>query len=178
GPARAVRAPGGVSPCAGAARPRGGPAGYPSLMAAAGSVPQSLKETIKEKIATALKDNLKLEEKEFVNPWSNQDKASVLQQTRCFSDTPIDSEKCMQLITRVLYLLQQGEKFTSQELTDLFFGCTKLFQVSSTRLRRMVFLVIKELEPPDEIAFIVASSLIKDAHARRACALASPPFSF
>jgi coatomer protein complex subunit gamma len=138
-------------------------------MAAPGSVPQSLKETIKEKIATALKDNLKLEEKEFVNPWSNQDKASVLQQTRCFSDTPIDSEKCMQLITRVLYLLQQGEKFTSQELTDLFFGCTKLFQVSSTRLRRMVFLVIKELEPPDEIAFIVASSLIKDMNGKNDC---------
>jgi coatomer protein complex subunit gamma len=138
-------------------------------MAAPGSAPQSLKETIKEKIATALKDNLKLEEREFVNPWSNQDKASVLQQTRCFSDTPIDSEKCLQLITRVLYLLQQGEKFTSQELTDLFFGVTKLFQVQSTRLRRMVFLVIKELEPPDEIAFIVASSLIKDMNGKNDC---------
>eukprot|EP00404_Azadinium_spinosum_P013284 CAMPEP_0180514656 /NCGR_PEP_ID=MMETSP1036_2-20121128/52853_1 /TAXON_ID=632150 /ORGANISM="Azadinium spinosum, Strain 3D9" /LENGTH=73 /DNA_ID=CAMNT_0022526107 /DNA_START=43 /DNA_END=260 /DNA_ORIENTATION=+ len=72
-------------------------------MAATGGTP-SLKESIKEKIATALKENLKMEEREFSNPWSNQDKASVLQQSRCFSATPIDAETCLQLLTRVLYL--------------------------------------------------------------------------
>mmetsp|Transcript_33383 Transcript_33383/g.72991 ORF Transcript_33383/g.72991 Transcript_33383/m.72991 type:complete len:928 (-) Transcript_33383:127-2910(-) len=130
---------------------------------------QSLKETIKEKIATALKENLKIEEREFVNPWANQDKASVLQQSRCFSDAPIDSEKCLNLLTRVLYLLQQGEKFTSQELTTLFFDVTKLFQSPSTRLRRMVYLIIKELEPAEGEVFICMSCLIKDMNSKNDC---------
>jgi coatomer protein complex subunit gamma len=129
---------------------------------------QSLKETIKEKIATAIKDNLKVEEGEFVNPWSDKDKASVLQNTRCFGETPIDAEKCINLLTRVLYLMQQGEKFTPQELTTIFFGVTKLFQAASTRLRRMVYLVIKELEMSED-SFIVVSSLIKDMNGKNDC---------
>jgi len=129
----------------------------------------SLKEALKEKLATALKDNLKLDEREFVNPWSDQDKASVLQQSRCFGDTPIDSEKCFQLLTRVLYLIQQGEKFSETELTSLFFGVTKLFQCQSRRLRRMVYLVIKELEPSEQEVFICMSCLIKDMTSKNDC---------
>ena len=34
---------------------------------------QSLRDTIKEKIATALKENLKMDEREFTNPWSTQE---------------------------------------------------------------------------------------------------------
>jgi len=123
---------------------------------------KSLKDTIKGKIANAIKENLKADEREFVNPWTNQDKAAVVQNSRCFGDSPIDAEKCMDLLTRILYLIQQGETFTAQELTSLFFGVTKLFQSKNTRLRRMVFLVIKELEPAEEEVFICVSCLIKD----------------
>eukprot|EP00930_Biecheleria_cincta_P060685 TRINITY_DN462_c0_g1_i2.p1 TRINITY_DN462_c0_g1~~TRINITY_DN462_c0_g1_i2.p1 ORF type:complete len:949 (-),score=224.27 TRINITY_DN462_c0_g1_i2:194-2974(-) len=130
---------------------------------------QSLKDTIKEKIATALKENLKMDEREFVNPWSSQDKSSVLQESRCFGDSPIDSEKCMNLLTRIIYLIQQGEKFTATELTDLFFGVTKLFQATNTRLRRMVYLVIKELEPSEQEVFICMSCLIKDMNSKNDC---------
>mmetsp|Transcript_92996 Transcript_92996/g.259075 ORF Transcript_92996/g.259075 Transcript_92996/m.259075 type:complete len:927 (+) Transcript_92996:124-2904(+) len=130
---------------------------------------QTFRETIKEKIATALKENLKIEEREFTNPWSNQDKASVLQQSRCFCDTPLDAEKCLNLLTRVLYLLQQGEKFTQQELTTLFFSVTRLFQSQSTRLRRMVYLVIKELDPSEEEVFIVNQCLIRDMNSKNDC---------
>mmetsp|Transcript_68621 Transcript_68621/g.146918 ORF Transcript_68621/g.146918 Transcript_68621/m.146918 type:complete len:937 (-) Transcript_68621:64-2874(-) len=127
---------------------------------------ESIKDSIKEKIATVLKENLKIEEKEFSNPWSDKDKAAVLQESRCFSETPIDSEKCLQLLTRVLYLLQQGEKFTAQELTKLFFDVTKLFQCPATRLRRMVYLVIKELEPSETEVFICMSCLVKDMNSQ------------
>eukprot|EP00437_Effrenium_voratum_P041885 CAMPEP_0181477176 /NCGR_PEP_ID=MMETSP1110-20121109/42084_1 /TAXON_ID=174948 /ORGANISM="Symbiodinium sp., Strain CCMP421" /LENGTH=918 /DNA_ID=CAMNT_0023602475 /DNA_START=89 /DNA_END=2845 /DNA_ORIENTATION=- len=130
---------------------------------------QSLRDTIKEKIATALKENLKMDEREFSNPWSTQDKASVLQESRCFSDAPIDSLKCLNLLTRIIYLIQQGEKFTAQELTNLFFGVTKLFQAQCTRLRRMVYLVIKELEPSDQEVFICMSCLIKDMNSKNDC---------
>lgn len=130
---------------------------------------QSLRDTIKEKIATALKENLKMDEREFTNPWSTQDKASVLQESRCFSDAPIDAPKCLNLLTRIIYLIQQGEKFTAQELTNLFFGVTKLFQAQCTRLRRMVYLVIKELEPSDQEVFICMSCLIKDMNSKNDC---------
>mmetsp|Transcript_26834 Transcript_26834/g.58346 ORF Transcript_26834/g.58346 Transcript_26834/m.58346 type:complete len:935 (+) Transcript_26834:218-3022(+) len=123
---------------------------------------QSFKEALKEKIAQTLKENLKGEEGEFVNPWSNLDKAAILQQTRCFASSPIDSEECLNLLTRILYVLQQGEKFTESELTSVFFGVTKLFHTSSSRLRRMVYLVVKELEPSEQEVFIVMSCLIKD----------------
>eukprot|EP00933_Yihiella_yeosuensis_P036468 TRINITY_DN30218_c0_g1_i1.p1 TRINITY_DN30218_c0_g1~~TRINITY_DN30218_c0_g1_i1.p1 ORF type:complete len:922 (+),score=176.87 TRINITY_DN30218_c0_g1_i1:108-2873(+) len=129
----------------------------------------SLKEAIKEKIASAIKDNLKMDEREFTNPWSTQDKASVLQQTRCFSDTPLDAHKCLDLLTRILYLLQQGEKFKESELTDLFFGVTKLFMSPNKRLRRMVYLVIKELEPAEQVVFICMSCLIKDMNSTDDC---------
>mmetsp|Transcript_49427 Transcript_49427/g.159522 ORF Transcript_49427/g.159522 Transcript_49427/m.159522 type:complete len:927 (+) Transcript_49427:119-2899(+) len=127
---------------------------------------QSFKDAIKEKIAQTLKENLKADESEFVNPWSNLDKAAILQQSRCFGETPIDSEQCLNLLTRVLYVLQQGEKFTESELTGLFFGVTKLFQTQSTRLRRMVYLVIKELEPSEQEVFICMSCLIKDMNSK------------
>eukprot|EP00933_Yihiella_yeosuensis_P015635 TRINITY_DN13580_c0_g1_i1.p1 TRINITY_DN13580_c0_g1~~TRINITY_DN13580_c0_g1_i1.p1 ORF type:complete len:921 (-),score=216.04 TRINITY_DN13580_c0_g1_i1:472-3234(-) len=130
---------------------------------------QSLKDAIKEKIATALKENLKVDERDFVNPWSTQDKAAVLQHSRCFSDAPLDSQKCLDLLTRVLYLLQQGEKFKPEEITNLFFGVTKLFQAPNTRLRRMVYLVIKELEPSETEVFICMSCLVKDMNSNNDC---------
>lgn len=130
---------------------------------------QSLKESLKEKIAKALKDNLKIEEKEFSNPWANQDKAAVMQSARCFSESPVDAEKCLNLLTRVLYLFQQGEKFTADEHTRLFFDVTKLFQCPNVRLRRMVYLVAKELEPADQEVFMIMSCLIKDMNSKKDC---------
>jgi len=129
----------------------------------------SLKEALKEKLAGVIKDNLKMEERDFVNPWSDEDKACILQKSRCFGETPIDTEKCLKLLTRVLYILQQGEKFTEQELTGLFFGVTKLFQTTSSRLRRMVYLVIKELEPSEQVVFICMSCLMKDMTGKNDC---------
>mmetsp|Transcript_108883 Transcript_108883/g.192559 ORF Transcript_108883/g.192559 Transcript_108883/m.192559 type:complete len:927 (+) Transcript_108883:86-2866(+) len=130
---------------------------------------QIFKDKLKEKITTALKENLKGDEKEFNNPWANQDKAAVMQSARCFSDTPLDPEKCMGLLTRVLYLLQQGEKFTPDELTRLFFDVTKLFQCPNSRLRRMVYLIAKELEPSEQEVFMMMSCLIKDMNSKNDC---------
>jgi len=127
---------------------------------------EALKASFKEKALSFAKDNLKLEEKEFVNPWDDQDKASVLQQSRCFSETPVNPEKCLKLLTRILYLLQQGEQFTAAELTDLFFAVTKLFQAQNTRLRRIVYLVIKELEPSEAEVFICMACLSKDMNGK------------
>ena len=44
-------------------------------------------------------------------------------------------KKCCILITKLLFLLTQGEKFTSQEATSVFFSVTHLFQASDVRRR-------------------------------------------
>lgn len=72
--------------------------------------------------------------------------------------------RCCQLITKMLFLLVRGESFTSTEVTEVFFGVTKLFQSKDVNLRRMMYLFIKEVAEtcnPDDV-IIVTSSLTKD----------------
>jgi len=68
------------------------------------------------------------------------------------------------MITKLLFLLVRGESFTSSEITEVFFGVTKLFQSRDVNLRRMMYLFIKEVAEtcnPDDV-IIVTSSLTKD----------------
>jgi len=68
------------------------------------------------------------------------------------------------MITKLLFLLVKGESFTSSEVTEVFFGVTKLFQSDDVNLRRMMYLFIKEVAEtcnPDDV-IIVTSSLTKD----------------
>lgn len=95
------------------------------------------------------------------------DKATVLQETKIFSDSTQVTKhpkKCCQLITKLLHILTQGEPFTSTETTEVFFGVTKLFQSKDANLRRMMYLFIKEVAEAtaaDEV-IIVTQSLTKD----------------
>ena len=43
----------------------------------------------------------------------------------------------------VNYIFSQGETFLDNEVTDLFFGVTKLFQSTNEELRRLIYLFIK-----------------------------------
>lgn len=61
-------------------------------------------------------------------------------------------------------MLVKGETFSSAEVTEVFFGVTKLFQSDDVNLRRMMYLFIKEIAEtcnPDDV-IIVTSSLTKD----------------
>jgi coatomer protein complex subunit gamma len=54
-------------------------------------------------------------------------KTTIIQEARVFNESPISPRKCRSLLTRIVYLLYQGETFATREATDLFFGTTKLF---------------------------------------------------
>jgi len=69
-------------------------------------------------------------------------------------------------MTKVLYLLNNGVEFTAQEATDLFFAATKLFQSQDPILRRMTYLVLKELTPYAKDVIIVCASLTKDMNSK------------
>ena len=58
----------------------------------------------------------------------NIDKSVVLQEARVFHETPIKAAKCCVTLTKVLYMLHQGEPLQAAEATNLFFAVTKLFQ--------------------------------------------------
>jgi hypothetical protein len=70
----------------------------------------------------------KEDEEQQAVPFQGLEKGLVLQEKRIFSETPLNSKKCALLLTKVLYLLSQGDKLTTTEATDLFFAITKLFQ--------------------------------------------------
>lgn len=96
------------------------------------------------------------------NPFQNLEKTSVLQEARTFNETPVNAKKCIHILTKILYLINQGESLGTREATECFFAMTKLFQSKDLVLRRMVYLGIKELSTIAEDVIIVTSSLTKD----------------
>lgn len=116
-----------------------------------------------------LKDKFKSEdgEAEKESPYQHLEKATVLLECRVFHDASVVTQnprRCCLLLTKLLFLLVKGDTFTSSEITEVFFGVTKLFQSSDVNLRRMMYLFIKEIAEtcnPDDV-IIVTSSLTKD----------------
>ena len=83
----------------------------------------------------------------LASPFADLEKATVLQECRVFSDSKVVTEsprKCSQLITKLLHIVTQGDMMSSSEVTEVFFGVTKLFQSNDASLRRMVYFFIKE----------------------------------
>ncbi|OVA18689.1 Clathrin/coatomer adaptor [Macleaya cordata] len=111
------------------------------------------------------KDDDRDDEAEY-SPFLGIEKGAVLQEARCFNDSQLDPRRCSQVITKLLYLLNQGESFTKVEATEVFFSVTKLFQSKDMPLRRMVYLIIKELSPSSDEVIIVTSSLMKDMNSK------------
>ncbi|XP_034227142.1 coatomer subunit gamma isoform X3 [Prunus dulcis] len=111
------------------------------------------------------KDDDRDDEAEY-SPFLGIEKGAVLQEARVFNDPQLDSRRCSQVITKLLYLLNQGETFTKVEATEVFFSVTKLFQSRDIGLRRMVYLIIKELSPSADEVIIVTSSLMKDMNSK------------
>ena len=102
------------------------------------------------------------EDEEDQLPFEGIDKAAVLQQCRDFSAVNINVPNCIERMLKVLYLISAGVNFTPIEATDIFFGATKLFQNDNPKLRRILFVFLKELSGIAEQVFIASSSLVKD----------------
>uniref|UniRef100_A0A7S3DM60 Coatomer subunit gamma n=1 Tax=Palpitomonas bilix TaxID=652834 RepID=A0A7S3DM60_9EUKA len=98
----------------------------------------------------------------MTNPMKFLDKGAVLQESRIFDASTIDSNACAEVINKLLYLKSRGSVLTTTEATKVFFGITKLFQSKDVRLRRLVYLALKELPSSADEVIIVTSSLMKD----------------
>ncbi|KAG8576781.1 hypothetical protein GDO81_009970 [Engystomops pustulosus] len=91
------------------------------------------------------------------NPFQHLEKSAVLQEARLFNETPINPRRCLHILTKILYLLNQGEHFGTMEATEAFFAMTRLFQSNDQTLRRMCYLTIKEMANISEDVIIVTS---------------------
>lgn len=96
------------------------------------------------------------------SPFDGIQKNIVLNESRCFNDRQINAQKCSEVMTKLLYLINQGELLTSREATDVFFGVTKLFQNKDVHMRRLMYLVIRELSVNPDESLIVVNCLNKD----------------
>uniref|UniRef100_A0A8C9EHR7 Clathrin/coatomer adaptor adaptin-like N-terminal domain-containing protein n=1 Tax=Pavo cristatus TaxID=9049 RepID=A0A8C9EHR7_PAVCR len=68
------------------------------------------------------------------NPFQHLEKSAVLQEARVFNETPINPRKCAHILTKILYLINQGEHLGVMEATESFFAMTKLFQSNDVSL--------------------------------------------
>ncbi len=101
-------------------------------------------------------------------PYVNVEKAATLQAARDFHDSIKVKEKptdCVVTITKLLHLQNNtDQRLQTVEATEIFFGITKLFVSSNAPLRRMVYVILKDIyslcDPSDVI--IVTSCLTKD----------------
>ena len=82
-------------------------------------------------------------DEEMTNPYQHVDRSTALQEAKKFHETPLKARICSETCTKVIYLANQGEEFTTTEATDFFFAMTKLFQNNDITLRRMCYLTIK-----------------------------------
>uniref|UniRef100_A0A8C6EY73 Coatomer subunit gamma n=1 Tax=Marmota marmota marmota TaxID=9994 RepID=A0A8C6EY73_MARMA len=95
-------------------------------------------------------------------PFQHLEKSAVLQEARVFNETPINPRKCAHILTKILYLINQGEHLGTTEATEAFFAMTKLFQSNDPTLRRMCYLTIKEMSCIAEDVIIVTSRQVSE----------------
>jgi coatomer protein complex subunit gamma len=99
---------------------------------------------------------------EDVDPFANLDKSTVFQDTRAFNSNVINARKCTTVLTKVLYVLNQGSTFSTSEATEVFFAITKLWQSKDVGLRRLVYTAVRSMANISQDVIIVTSSLTKD----------------
>jgi len=116
--------------------------------------------------AMSMTSREKKDEDEAYSPYQSLQKSVVLQECRCFNDRELNPRRCITILTKILWLLSQGEKLTQTETTDIFFGVTKLLQAKDQQLRRLIYLVMKELKPSPEEVIIVCATLTKDMNSK------------
>lgn len=90
----------------------------------------------------------------------------VIQESKIFNETPLKYDRCTAVLVKLIYLcLQRGIHFGERDATNVFFSITKAFQSRDTGLRRMVYLMIKELSGSAQDTIMVISSLMQDMSA-------------
>lgn len=98
------------------------------------------------------------------------DKTQVLQEARqCFTATSAKPKRLVDVLTKCIFVLIQGERLAPTEATDLFFHITRSFQYKDkdSTLRRLTYIAIKALSQQADNVYVVTSSLTTDVNSSR-----------
>ena len=92
------------------------------------------------------------------DPFEDVRKEMIVQEAKCFNDNNLNTRNCLGIISKLIYLINQGEKFLPTEIETLFFDSTKLLQTNDIELRRMVYFILKVLNEKQNYSFVVTIS--------------------
>ena len=81
-------------------------------------------------------------------------KQELLMEASCFNETNFNAKKCQEVLTKLIFFLDQGETLSEDEMSSLFFSITKLFQSNDKNLKRLLFLSIKYMKNTPSICMI------------------------
>uniref|UniRef100_A0A8C9LZE6 Clathrin/coatomer adaptor adaptin-like N-terminal domain-containing protein n=1 Tax=Piliocolobus tephrosceles TaxID=591936 RepID=A0A8C9LZE6_9PRIM len=107
------------------------------------------------------------------NPFQHLEKSAVLQEASVFNETPINPWKCVHILTKILYPINQGEHLGTTEATEAFLAMTKLFQSNDLTLHWMCYLTIKEMSCIAEDVILVTSKWCEPGRGRGGAVLTS-----
>ena len=99
-------------------------------------------------------EDFKQSSDEVVSQYYSLTKQDVIIESSCFNERNFNPRTCQQVLTKLIYLFDKGEKFTDDELSTLFFAITKLFQSDDNNLKRLLFLTIKYMKDTPSICMI------------------------
>uniref|UniRef100_A0A8I5R974 Coatomer subunit gamma n=1 Tax=Papio anubis TaxID=9555 RepID=A0A8I5R974_PAPAN len=97
------------------------------------------------------------------NPFQHLEKSAVLQEARIFNETPINPRRCLHILTKILYLLNQGEHFGTTEATEAFFAMTRLFQSNDGTMLQAIERYMKQAIV-DKVSSVSSSALVSSLH--------------
>ncbi|XP_042039564.1 coatomer subunit gamma-like [Salvia splendens] len=96
--------------------------------------------------------------------WSVIEKHVVLTEVRDFGDPHIDKTRCLQIIKKLPYLLNQGEIFTKSEAAAILSSAVNLYRFQDVHLRRLFHLIARDLCPIADEVSLVTGALLKDVN--------------
>ena len=74
---------------------------------------------------------------EYKDAYSNLNKSTLVQESNIFNDKTLKDKKCIDLLNKVIFLLNQGQVFAENEKSQLFFNVTKLFQIPQSQRNKL-----------------------------------------
>ena len=97
-----------------------------------------------------------------LGPFTNINKTTLVLDSRVFNETPLSSKRCHSVLSKLLFILYNGETFNTNDATTIFFSVIKTFQSKELALRRLMYVVIKEISCFAQDIMMATSSLIQD----------------
>jgi coatomer protein complex subunit gamma len=103
------------------------------------------------------------QEDESITQYTTLTKQDVILESQVFNDKVFNAKRCQQVLTKLLYLFDKGEKFTDDEMSGLFFSLTKLVQSEDSSIKHLLYMTIRFMKDTPSFCMIT-SSITKDVN--------------